>query len=1436
MCNQRLFSSCPTSRPRRRGPPGWRGALLCLVTIWAGGAASDDLPEIAGIPMFLLSGADPNVILTIDDSNSMNQAFLPEKIWGPTGDAYPQFDARDISSLTNRQYYDPAQTYLPPLYADGSSFGNAEFDKALVDAFHSTCKLNLGEQFAPTWNLMNTGSDACADLTAATAAAIKNVYAADIGHSEYPARPESKNKFLHGQEWAWRCMVVTKDCPAVYYRLKQSDTACTGINPEAKKAVDYKIEDIACLERVVVGSDDDHGKIYKWNPDKKVDEKIGAWEDVTTTVQEERERLLNKNTLDPYITDAGALAKRNFANWFSYYRTRFLTLQTVLPQALDGYSEKVRFSYQDLRAMGQYTADTLAFIELKDRFLPYRDNQNTFFTWLFAQRADSKTNLVSAAARVHEFFRSDTAYLDNPRPVPDGTTNPLWGCRTNKHVMFTDGYWEDWIRVSSVVEASGFIGLAPPTEHTDGDPQLWLGNNDATSTPLPVNSAAVTTAGLASPTYNPTLGYARIFADGNTGMLADVVFTSWITDLRTGSNDPAAPNQVPIPPPRVQKLSTETPVEFFWNYQNDPADWQHVNTTVIGLGVGGNVNYPGGSWTYGGSSGTVQLNGFPGNWNAIGGTAASPNANLVPSPVKIDDSWHAGINGRGGYLSAGDPTTLIKAFREALDPGTSEKDSSAAAAAVNTGATASEDVVYQARLNSADWSGDIRSYQVSAGLGKEPCPTLDIHPGQLCQDPSTGQYYQSAAHAMRELLPDNRRIFTAANGTGKAFTWDNLTSTQKLDFLADDGDITTAQLRLAYVAGDRTHEVDGATPQFRKRATLCPTPPCSCSEPFCTNLLGDFINAAPVLVGAPAYFYNAPGYQGATGFKQAHQDRTPLVYAGANDGMLHAFAADTLQEVFAFIPPVLMELARVEGTKVPGLNKLSTQPYVHQNYVDGPIATGDVRFGTASQGGWHTVLIGALGKGAQGLYSLDVTTVPAAAATVDTVADQLYHWQFIDRDETVTTVSGQTTTETVIQGDPDLGNIFGRPAIVRVRGSLIGRGAEPTWVAIIGNGYNSDRADGSRNLGCDDTTPDVDETDANACGQAVLYVIAIDTGKVVKKFSTGVGRNDDPLNIANIEERRSNALGQATIVTDSVHTDGDLLADFAYAADLFGNVYRFDLTGSSTNEIRTLFSAVAPTIGTTAGSAQPITSPVAVARHPLGLGTLVLFGTGQYLYSDDDPRDRQQVQSFYAIWDTGSDDQATVARTRLLQQEFTTTEIVVKADESAAATEVTRGRTSSANLIDWSTHLGWYIDFDIEEEANSNLNKGERVVTEPEVQGGRVIFVSLVPETNPCVGGGYSWINSLDVRNGSRLGLTPFDFNLDGSITEADLLTISGEPVVGTSVRLTPGGKSTGIYSSPSSFGDGAGRITTVVSTSEGDLVLINAADIQAWRVWQQLR
>jgi type IV pilus assembly protein PilY1 len=1323
---------------------------------------------IATAPVFALSGAAPNLILTIDHSNSMNQAFLPEGIWPLVGGTtLPKLDARDTSSLVNRQYYDPAQTYLPPKTADGSTKSHAVFSSAAADSFGSIspdCNLDLGHHYAPTWSLNNrpgkTGGSTCGDLRAATKEQIVKIYA--------QGGPANADLSVPEWEWAWRCMVshAYGDCPAFYYRLRQTD-ACkdklASLNLNTITATDFPS---GCLTRVEVGSDRDLASVR---------DRTNAL--VTTQVLAERKALLK----NPDGTTPGnqALAERNFANWYSFYRTRWLTLQTVVSRAFIVLPERVRFTYQTLPGSFLYSG-TSALADLSSRFNSYDSNRSGFYSWLFTQRAvGGSTRLLTAAARVHEFCRTDLAYLQSLKTPLDVNleTNPVRGCRNNFHVMFTDGGWNDFIGTSP----SGSKGLDPPATATR-DGSLWLGNNDGTETAFPAGSESVP-AMVAGGNYSPAAASSRIFADGNTGMLADLVFASWITDLRP--NDPVADHLVPT---LIRNRAGPT-ADRFWNPVNDPADWQHITTYTISLGVSGTVLYPSGL-------STLQQSGFPGSQNAIGYNVATTQwkANEIPTAYKIDDLWHAGINGRGGYFNAGNPGALTTAFERVLQAVSSAAGAkSAAALAVDSGGTAADDLIYQARFDGSDWSGDIRSFRVSPGPEAAPCATPPPPAGQLCEDPLAGQYYRSAAAALVDRNATNRRIFTGqgATDTGIAFgatdaEWALLSNTQRLDFLrgagylgtdstaaAADGGPTPAALaeakaQLRYVAGERTYEVDGLAYRFRTRATL----------------LGDIINAGPVLVGPPSLVFMADDYPG---FIDAKKGRAKMLYAGANDGMLHAFDAASLSESFAFIPPVLIGLEGappLTGNRPGMLHLLSDPEYAHHNFVDGPLRVGDAWF----DGAWHTVLAAGLGLGAQALYTLDVTNPPALGTTpaASAFADSMYLWQFTDRDS--------DAADGKVKGDPDLGYVLGQPYIARVRGALFGRAADshPVWVVVSGNGYNSAEDDGSRAAGCDDATQDQDTT---LCGQAVLYVIEIGGLRDVKKIPTGVGRRHDPLHqlpndAADAAKRRPNALGQPRVIVDSTAADGDILGDYAYAADLFGHLYRFDLTGApGAKAVRLLYTATDPS-----GKAQPITSPLAVMNHPTGVGDLVLFGTGKYLELDD-PGDRQ-VQSFYAIWDKGDDSEPVVASrdpAGLLEQSFVATDLAVGD---------ARGRTSSDLALDWSDpahpKYGWYIDFDLERDGVGN--KGERVVTEPIVLRKCVIFTSLIPETNPCVAGGYGWINMLNASSGGRPACT-FDYTGDGTFDDDDLLPLEGGPaegVAGSSFRLTSGGQNGGLYLRPS--------------------------------------
>ena len=880
------------------------------------------------------------------------------------------------------------------------------------------------------------------------------------------------------------------------------------------------------------------------------------------------------------------------------------------------------------------------------------------------------------------------------------------------------------------------------------------------------------TAGLAGNfdgnafTLGDGTGYTPMppYQDTTAATLADNGFYYWAKDLRTDLTNNVKP---------FYTDTTGTATVNYWNAKNDPATWQHLVNYSIGLGIDGTL--PNTTATYN---------------NLVSGATAWPAA-VADTPSAVDDLWHTAVNSRGQYFSARNPTTLSTALSSILNS-IASATSSAAAVAVNSGTVSSSSFVYQSSFNSGNWGGQIFAYpinpdgSVSSTFGWEAGQKLAL---KNFAARNIFTYKTATATASRKGIP------FAWPGSGSAAAPADELEAAQINWLnynpvsATADSPSQAQARLNYLRGDASNE--GALGNmYRARFRACSyvgasTVPVACPAGTNTGALGDTVDSAPLYVGRPPFAYTDPTY---TTFRTTYASRTPMVYVGSNDGMLHGFNATT-----GTVTKGTEEFAYIPGSVYPNLSRLTSPSYSHRYFVDGDPIAGDVDFNAPSStppgtgaADWRTVLVSTLRKGGQGVFALDITDPTKFSQSV-TNAASLALWEFTDAD------------------DKDLGYTFSQPTIVKM--------ADGRWAAIIGNGYNNTEADGNQ----------------STTGDAVLYILFIKAGVSgwttsgnFIKIDTGVG----------ITGTNTTPNGLATPTAVDVDNDGKV--DFIYAGDLRGNLWKFDVTSTNPSQWSSASNRkILYTAKDGLGNLQPITSRPTVGTHPTGLaGYMVYFGTGKYLETTDATSSGATTQTFYGIWDdiNNLSGVASPTRSNLLQQTIVLTPTLGGSDYRVISnnTMVWRASTPAPS----PSYVGWYLDLP---------TTGERQVTNPVLHGGRVIFTTVIPSSDPCNNGGEGWLMELSTTNGGRLDITPFDTNGDGKFDGNDLVTLGSSKVATGGTRFK-----TGIPSSPVIMNGGPGPNPAClggeckfISSSDGKVNSVNENPDNSGYVresWRQLR
>jgi type IV pilus assembly protein PilY1 len=697
------------------------------------------------------------------------------------------------------------------------------------------------------------------------------------------------------------------------------------------------------------------------------------------------------------------------------------------------------------------------------------------------------------------------------------------------------------------------------------------------------------------------------------------------------------------------------------------------------------------------------------------GAGVDPSKNPSAAATLLAMSVAGGTNTASpqGYFPATSPQAVTDALQSIITQILAETQSTASAAVNSTGLNVNSKV-YQSQFVTSDtpyqdWTGNLFEYDINPSTGIVNLVTpdwsaqtqLDIT-SQLTPPPLP-RLIATWDPTQNHAIPFEWSGGTPANGIATS----TVLGTELETFTPD----TNGQDVLQYLRGIKTQEVAG-TPggKFRNRS----------------HILGDIVDSNPAYIGPSNEGLQSSSY---ITFEATTATRPPILYIGANDGMLHAFDVTTGNEKFAYIPQGvyanLIDLAN---------------PYYnaqHQFFVNGSPQGGDVQFVDTT---WHSLLVGTEAQGGKSVYALDVTD-PTQFSSEPALAGAVL-WDFTD---------------------VDMGLGFSSPVIAN---SAAG------WKVFFGNGYNSTNE------------------------KPFLYALDPQTGgaSMTKIDLCAAVPTACNLAVAN---------GLSSLI--AINSSGQVAAgaNLIYAGDLQGNMWRVDISNANPAlwVATVLFQA-----RDGSGNMQPITTkPVASLnpKFPQVLGTMVMFGTGQFLGLPDIAN--ANVQSIYGVYDPPAGNVTPLVRGNLLPQTLST-----------ALLGATPVRIITGTAPNIPTQPGWFIDL--------SLESGERVINDPRLEtGGELVLTTyepIPPMPGSCTATGASYFMVLNFATGGSFTTPQFDANGDGKINSSDTVVPTSGPDAGMAVA--PVGISLGnVYASAptirsGSFGTGTGIALVTESTVGG--------------------
>lgn len=446
----------------------------CLATVLTLNSALADPVDIADIPPSLSAGVEPNIMFIIDDSGSM-QFELPESPY---------------TSSTDYLFPPVSDMYGQNIYEDNIfDFSDNNPRNRYFRSNHNNPFFYNPEKTYEPWYKGDRSQWPDSNPTAAsyfpglTNSATLNLTARQSNYRwvEY----EGNGNYDHEGDWKYYW-------PITYYVLKNDGDDVW----EKDSYYRYQIRDENAYRKDLATGDEELVSTLQFGngPERNVEDEI-----------------------------------QNFANWFSYYRSRTLAARSGIGNAFSQQPEGMRVGYGRLNK-GSSTVDGVSTSTIVNGVRSFKGNdREQFFTSLYTDKTPNKgTPLRLALKRAGEYFeRRDNQGPWGAEPGNNNSSAHL-ECRQSFTILMTDGYW-----------SGGSPGVGD-VDSEDGDPIDDYEGYKATAP----------------------------FKDGHSDTLADVAMHYWNRDLR-----PDLGNKVPTS-------------------GVNPAFWQHMVTFGVGLGVSGTIDYP----------------------------------------------------------------------------------------------------------------------------------------------------------------------------------------------------------------------------------------------------------------------------------------------------------------------------------------------------------------------------------------------------------------------------------------------------------------------------------------------------------------------------------------------------------------------------------------------------------------------------------------------------------------------------------------------------------------------------------------------------------------------------------------------------------------------------------------------------------------------------